>query len=222
MASRPSRHTPILIVGLGRFGSALAHQLVEQGQEVLAVDRHRSLVQKHADTLTHTVEADATDLEALRQLGAEEFSRAVVGVGTSVESSVLITANLVDLGVERVWAKAVTPTHGKILSRIGCHHVVYPEHDAGVRAAHLISGTMLDFIAFDDGFAIVKMHPPKALHGYTIAQLQPRKHFDVNVVGVKSPGREFLYAQEDTLIQPGDTIVVSGTVEQLERFAERA
>lgn len=214
--------SPVLVIGLGRFGVALAEQLVRQGREVLAVDRHRTLVQKHADTLTHTVEADATDVEALRQLGAEEFARAVVGVGTSVESSVLIAANLVDLGIPQVWAKAISPTHGKILTRIGCHHVVYPEHDAGVRAAHLVSGRMLDFIAFDDGFAIVKMHPPRALQGRTIADSQPRRKMQVNVVGVKSPGQEFVYAQPETIIQPGDTIVVSGDVHQLERFADRA
>ena len=213
---------PVLVVGLGRFGIALAEQLVSQDKEVLAVEKHRGLVQKHADTLTHVVEADATDMEALRQLGAEEFDSAVVGVGTSIESSVLIAANLVDLGVSQVWAKAINPTHGKILKRIGCHHVIYPEHDAGVRAAHLVSGQMMDFIKFDDDFAIVKMRPPKALQGKTIDQSQPRKRHGVNVVGVKSPGREFVYAQPDTMVSPGDTIVVSGDVTKLEWFADYA
>lgn len=213
---------PVLVVGLGRFGIALAQQLVSQDKEVLAVDRNRSLVQKYADALTHTVEADATDIDALRQLGAEEFDSAVVGVGTSIESSVLVAANLVDLGVKQVWAKAINPTHGKILTRIGCHHVVYPEHDAGVRAAHLVSGQMMDFIKFDDDFAIVKMRPPKALQGKTIDESQPRKRHQVNVVGVKSPGKDFVYAQPDTLVSPGDTIVVSGDVSQLEWFADHA
>src|SRR5699024_7807980 len=136
------------------------------------------------------VEADATDIDALRQLGAEQFTSAVVGVGTSIESSVLIAANLVDLGISQVWAKAISPTHGKILSRIGCHHVIYPEHDAGVRAAHLVSGQMMDFIKFDDDFAIVKMRPPKALQGRTIDQSQPRKHHRVNIIGVKTLGED--------------------------------
>ncbi|WP_147108846.1 potassium channel family protein [Nesterenkonia populi] len=210
------------MVGMGRFGIALGEQLVFQEKEVLAVDSDGRLVQKFADIFTHTVQADATDMEALRQLGAEEFDSAVVGVGTSIESSVLIAANLVDLGVKQVWAKAINPTHGKILTRIGCHHVIYPEHDAGVRAAHLVSGQMLDFIKFDDDFAIVKMRPPKVLHGKTIDQAQPRKKLGVNVVGVKSPGEDFVYAQPDTLVSAGDTIVVSGDVSRLEYFADHA
>ncbi|MGO1523818.1 MAG: potassium channel family protein, partial [Nesterenkonia sp.] len=182
MAKNSSHNRPVLVVGMGRFGIALAEQLVTQNKEVLTVDRDRTLVQKYADAFTHTIEADATDIDALRQLGAEEFASAVVGVGTSIESSVLIAANLVDLGVSQVWAKAINPTHGKILTRIGCHHVIYPEHDAGVRAAHLVSGQMMDFIKFDDDFAIVKMRPPKALQGKTIDQSQPRKHHKVNIV----------------------------------------
>ena len=220
MPKKNRTNRPVLVVGMGRFGIALADQLVSQNKEVLAVDRDRTLVEKHADAFTHTVEADATDIDALRQLGAGDYGSAVVGVGTSIESSVLIAANLVDLGVAQVWAKAINPTHGKILSRIGCHHVVYPEHDAGVRAAHLVSGQMVDFIKFDDDFAIVKMHPPKALQGKTIDQSQPRKRHHVNVVGVKSPGKEFVYAQPDTLVSSGDTVVVSGDVAHLEWFAD--
>ncbi len=222
MAKQSQSNRPVLVVGLGRFGIALAEQLIAQNKEVLAVERSRSLVQKYADALTHVVEADATDIEALKQLGAEEFDSAVVGVGTSIESSVLIAANLVDLGVKQVWAKAINPTHGKILTRIGCHHVIYPEHDAGVRAAHLVPGQMLDFIKFDDDFAIVKMRPPKDLHGKTIDQCQPRKRHGVNVVGVKSPGRDFVYAQPDTKVSAGDTIIVSGDVTVLEGFADSA
>lgn len=222
MPKNPQTKRPVLVIGLGRFGVALAEQLVSQGREVLAVDRNGALVQKYADSFTHAAQADAADIEALRQLGAGEFSSAVVGVGTSIESSVLIAANLVDLGVAQVWAKALNPTHGKILTRIGCHHVIYPEHDAGVRAAHLVSGQMLDFIKFDDDFAIVKMHPPKALQGKAVKDSQPRRRHHVNIVGVKSPGREFVYAQPDTIVSPGDTIVVSGDVAHLERFADHA
>lgn len=220
MAKQRQNSKPVLVVGLGRFGIALAEQLVTQNREVLAVERDRALVQKHADALTHVVEADATDIEALRQLGAENFDAAVVGVGTSIESSVLIAAHLVDLGVSQVWAKALNPTHGKILQRIGCHHVIYPEHDAGIRAAHLVSGQMLDFIKFDDDFAIVKMHPPEELQGKSIDQCQPRHRFGVNIVGVKSPGKDFVYAQPDTIVSQGDTIIVSGDVHKLEHFAD--
>lgn len=225
MARKDSAHqahnAPVLVIGLGRFGAATAAQLVHQNKEVLAVEKDPVLVQKWAGELTHVVEADATDMNALRQLGAHEFTAAVVGVGTSVEASVLITANLVDLGIERIWAKAITPSHGKILSRIGAHKVVYPESDAGVRAAHLISGRLLDFIEFDDDFAIVKMRPPRETHGFTLAESDVRSKYGVTIVGVKSPGEDITYATPDTRVSSRDLLIVSGQVDLIERFAAR-
>ncbi|MGN7155020.1 potassium channel family protein [Dietzia cercidiphylli] len=222
MADRNRRQSPVLIVGLGRFGVSLATQLVSQGREVLAVERDHALVQKYADSLTHVVEADASDIEALQQLGAQDFSTAVVGVGTSIESSVLVAVNLVDLGVEHVWAKAINKAHGKILTRIGCHHVVFPEHDAGVRVAHLVANQMMDFIKFDDNFAIARMLPPRDVVGRTIDQCRPRSRHKVNIVGIKPPGQPFHYAEPETSIGPEDVIIVSGHVRDLERFADHS
>ncbi|WP_104116380.1 TrkA family potassium uptake protein [Arthrobacter sp. B1805] len=221
MAERPAHNAPVLVIGLGRFGAATAEQLVRQGREVLAIERDPQLVQKFSSILTHVVEADATNIDALRQLGAQEFSAAVVGVGTSIESSVLITANLVDLGIDHLWVKAITPSHGKILKRIGANHVIYPEADAGQRAAHLVGGRMLDFIEFDDGFAIVKMYPPKETQGFTLAESSVRSKYGVTVVGVKSPGEDFTYARPDTKVSGRDMLIVSGHVDLLERFAGR-
>ena len=221
MAERPPHNAPVLVIGLGRFGSATAEQLVKQGREVLAIERDPDLVQKASGKLTHVVQADATNIEALKQLGAQDFSAAVVGVGTSIESSVLITVNLVDLGIEHLWVKAITPAHGKILTRIGANHVIYPEADAGQRAAHLVGGRMLDFIEFDDDFAIVKMYPPKETQGFTLRESNVRSKYGVTVVGVKSPGEDFTYAQADTRVSSRDMLIVSGHVDLLERFASR-
>ncbi|MBM7051954.1 MULTISPECIES: TrkA family potassium uptake protein [unclassified Rothia (in: high G+C Gram-positive bacteria)] len=219
--TRIDHNAPVLVIGLGRFGTATAAQLRAQNKEVLAIEKDPVLVQKWAGLLTHVVEADATDIDALRQLGAADFTSAVVGVGTSVEASVLITANLVDLGIERIWAKAITPSHGKILSRIGAHHVIFPEADAGKRAAHLVSGRLLDYIEFDDDFAIVKMHPPKETQGFTLAESNVRSKYGVSVVGVKSPGEDFTYATPDTKVTSRDLLIVSGQVDLIERFAMR-
>ncbi|GAA1346951.1 TrkA family potassium uptake protein [Falsarthrobacter nasiphocae] len=210
---------PVLVVGLGRFGAATAEQLVRQGREVLAIEKSANLVQKFSGLLTHVVQADATNIEALEQLGAQEFTSAVVGVGTSIESSVLITANLVDLGIDQIWVKAITPSHGKILTRIGAHHVVYPEADAGTRTAHLVGRRLLDFIEFDDGFAIVKMYPPQEVRSKTLTESRIREKFGVTIVGVKSPGQDFTYAQADTFVAGDDTLIVAGEVPLLERFA---
>ncbi|MDO4253873.1 MAG: TrkA family potassium uptake protein [Kocuria sp.] len=210
-----------MVIGMGRFGTATALQLVSQGREVMGVERDSSLVQKLAGHLTHIVQAEATDMDALRQLGAAEFRHAVVGVGTSVESSVLITANLVDLGVERIWAKAISKSHGKILSRIGAHHVIFPEADAGRRTAHLVSGRLLDYMEFDDDFAIVKMHPPRETQGFTLAESDIRAKYGVTVVGVKTPGEDFSYATPETIVTARDTLIVAGHTQLIERFAAR-
>ena len=210
----------VLVIGLGRFGSAMAMTLDRLGQDVLAVERSPSLVAHFSDRLP-IVEADASNPEALEQLGARDFSVAVVGVGTSLEASVLITGNLVDLGTPQIWAKAISAEHGRILQRIGAHHVVFPEADAGNRVAHLVSGKLLDYIEVEDGFTIVKMRPPKETQGFTVAQSKVRERYGVTIIGVKSPGQEFVYAEPDTRISSNDLLVVSGHSDLLERFAAR-
>ncbi len=209
----------VLVVGLGRFGGALAKSLERVGHEVLAVDESGELVQEWAGRLTHVVEADSTSEAAMRQVGAGDFEHAIVAIGTDIEASLLSASVLVDLGVRQVWAKAITPAHGKILQRIGVRHVVYPERDAGERIAHLISGKMIDFIEFDDGFAIVKIRAPREAHGQTLAESALRTKYGVTIVGVKRPGEDFTYAQADTVIHPGDLLIVAGKTGLVEHFA---
>ncbi len=185
--SPSGKDSGVLVIGLGRFGSAIASTLDNLGQDVLAVEREPELIAQWSGRLP-LVEADATNPEALEQLGARDFPVAVVGVGSYLEASVLITGNLVDLGTPQIWAKAISNEHARILQRIGAHHVVLPEADAGARVAHLVSGKMLDYIEVEDGFTIVKMRPPKETQGFTIGQTKIRERYGVTVVGVKSPG----------------------------------
>jgi trk system potassium uptake protein TrkA len=214
------RHdAPVLLIGLGRFGAAAAAELDILGREVLAVDDDPDLVQEWADQVTHTVQADATQIEALRQLGATDFQIAVVAVGSSIEASVLITANLVELGIPQIWAKAISLSHGKILDRIGAHHIIYPEAEAGARIARLVSGRLLDFIQFDDDFVLVKMFAPKAIRGKTLTDAGVRSVHHVTVVGIKKRGQPFTYATEDTVPDDRDIIVVSGREADVEKFA---
>ncbi|UFU05834.1 potassium channel family protein [Ruania halotolerans] len=210
----------VLVIGLGRFGGALAATLDELGRDVLAVERDPDLIRDWSGRIP-LVEADASNPVALEQVGAKDFPIAIVGVGTSLEASVLITGNLVDLGTPLIWAKAISAEHGRILQRIGAHHVVYPEHDAGARVAHLVSGRMLDFIELEDGFTIVKMRPPKETHGFTVGQADIKSKYGVTVIGVKAPGQPFEYATAQTRIDAGDTLILSGDTVLLEKFAAR-
>jgi trk system potassium uptake protein TrkA len=216
----PSADSGVLVIGLGRFGAAIALTLDKLGRDVLGVERDAELIQQWSDRLP-LVEADASNPEALLQVGAKDFPVAVVGVGTSIEASVLITGNLVDLGTPLIWAKAISAEHGRILQRIGAHHVVYPEWDAGTRVAHLVSGRMLDFIELEDGFTIVKMRPPKETWGFTVGELHLRSRYGIMVVGVKAPGKPFEYASQETRIDSEDTLILSGDTALLEKFASR-
>ena len=215
-----SQKQGVLVIGLGRFGQSLADTLDLMDVEVLAVDRDPQLVEKWSRRLP-VVEADATDPRALEQIGARDFGSAVVGVGTALEASVLITGNLVDIGTQNIWAKATSVEHKRILERIGAHHVVLPESDAGARVAHSVGGKMLDYIEVEDGFTIVKMRPPKETHNFRLDQLDLRSKYGIQVIGVKTPGEDFEYAGKDTVIHPDALLVVAGDGELLERFAQR-
>jgi trk system potassium uptake protein len=214
--------SPVAVIGLGRFGKSLALELVAEGVEVLGIDGDPKVVQSLAGRLTHVVEADSTDEDAMRQLSLHEFDRAVIGIGNNLESSILSASVALKVGVPNIWAKAVSESHARILTQIGAHHVVRPEHDMGKRVAHLVRGRMLDYIEFDDGFAIVKTRPPRSLYGVPLAESRPRSRHGVTIVGVKRTGEDFTNATPDTVVEEGDLIIVSGPQNKVERFSELA
>lgn len=193
-----------------------------QGTEVLGIDASESVIDKVSNRLTHAAVADTTDEESLRQLSVHEYGRAVVGIGSDLEASLLTASALINMAVPNVWAKAISNAHAKILTQIGVHHVVRPEHDMGKRVAHLVrGGRMMDYIEFEDGFAMVKTTPPAFILGQPLARTTIRSRFGVTVVAIKRPpGEGFTYATADTIVAPGDTIIVSGQVRDTERFAE--
>lgn len=209
-----------MVIGLGRFGEALARELESSGTEVLGIDGDETIVQRLAGDVTHVVVADGTDEETLRQLGVDEFERVVVGMGSHLENSILTCSVLKKLEVRDVWAKAVSEPHARILHQIGVDHVVRPEHDTGRRVAHLVAGRMLDYIEFDDGYAIVKMRPPEVALDTPLGVSGLRSKYGVTVVGVKTPGEDFTHATEETVVRAGDLIIVSGARSKVERFSE--
>jgi trk system potassium uptake protein TrkA len=206
-------------MGLGRFGSSVALSLSRLGHEVLAIDRREELVQRWSNELTHVVQADTTDPLALRRLGVDQFQHAIVAIGEDVEASVLTVLALTEIGCKDIWAKALQDRHGRILERTGAHHVIYPEAAMGERVAHLITGKVIDFIEFDDGFAIVKTRAPAEAFGLPLGQSGLRTNYGVTVVGVKRLGEDFTYATAETVVEEGDLLIVSGRTEQVERFA---
>lgn len=211
----------VVVIGLGRFGGAVAQSLIRMGHEVLGIDEDPELVQRWADDLTHVVQADTTDADTLRSLGVPEFQHVVVGIGTNLEASVLTVLALSEMAIPQIWAKALTVNHGRILERTGAHHVVYPEMAMGERVAHLVTGKMIDFIEFDDGFAIVKTRAPAEAVGRTLEESALRSRHGITIVGVKRQGADFTYARPETRVEAGDLLIVSGPTKLVEAFAAR-
>ncbi len=209
-----------VVLGLGRFGRSLAMELARRDVEVLGVDRDATIVQNLADSLTHVVSADTTDVDVLRQLGVADFGHAVVAIGTATEASILTVAALSDLGLTSIWAKATSRMQAKILERVGAHRVVLPEHEMGERVAHLVTGRMLDFIAFEDDYALVKTRAPQEAVGKTLGAARLRSKYGVTVVGIKRSGQDFTYATQDTVVEEGDILIVAGRTKAAEDFAE--
>lgn len=217
MSVKPRK--PVLIVGLGRFGGAIARTLERMGHEVLGADTDPRLVQEFARDLTKVVEADCTEVTTLEQLGVSDFEAAVVAIGTDIEASVLAVLALSDLGLTNIWAKATNDKHARILERTGATHVVFPEQRMGERVAHLLNERLLDFISFGEEFAIARLKAPEPIIGLPLITSQCRKKFDVTVVGVKREGENFIHAVPDTIIFEDDELVVSGRIADIEKFS---
>jgi trk system potassium uptake protein TrkA len=214
-----SSEHPVVVIGLGRFGTAVALELVGRGTDVLAIDSRPQVVQRLSGSITHVVVADSTDADALEELGVQNFTRAVVAIGTDQQASILTTALLADLEVDHIWAKALDQQHAKILQRLGAHHVVLPEHDMGERVAHLVSGQMLDYIEVDRDWALAKTRPPRFLVGGPLGESKLRAKHGVTVVSVKPQGKtSYTYADAATRLSYGDEILVAGRLKDVERF----
>ncbi|GAB3758954.1 potassium channel family protein [Microlunatus parietis] len=210
----------VVVIGLGRFGQALALELMETGAEVLGIDGDEDIVQSLNGQLTHVVQADATKEETLRQLAVPQFGRAVVGIGTDIEASLLTTSLLLRFSIAEIWAKAVSDAHGSILEQLGVHHVIYPEKDMGRRVAHLVRGRMQDYIEIGEDFALVKTTPNAELLGKALGDTQVRARHGVTVTAFRRPGQPWTYATAETVLHAGDTILVTGPIRNAEAFGQ--
>ena len=219
-ARRLAEIDSVVVIGLGRFGRSLADELTAGGTEVLGIDADEAIVQEMSASLTHCVRADSTNEAALKQLGVDEFDRAVVAIGSHIEASLLTASLLKNMGVGSIWDKAISTEHGRILTQLGIEHVVYPEHDMGRRVAHLVKGRMLDFIQFEPDFAMVKTVPHSALLGIPLAESGLRREHGVTIVGVKKPGGAFTHATGETVLEDGDTVIASGLPRAVEEFSD--
>ena len=200
-----------IVIGLGRFGSALARQLCRLGAEVLAIDVRSDLVQQIAPDVTHTVVGDAQDKEVLRALGAGHFDCALIAIGDDLAASVLTTMNLKELNVPYIVCKAHDETHRRVLEKLGVDRVVIPEQEHGERLARsLHSHNVLDYIELSEAYGILEIPAPKSWVGKTLKELNVRAKLGVNIIAVESDGKTNVSPAADYCIQAGDMMVVLG------------
>ena len=200
-----------IVIGLGRFGEALARQLCMLGAEVLAMDVRSDLVQQVANDVTHAVVGDAQDLEVLRALGARDFDCAIIAIGDDLAASVLATMNLKELGVPYIICKAHDRTHRRVLEKLGVDRVIIPEQEHAERLARsLHSHNVLDYIELSEDYGILEVPAPKNWVGKTLKELNVRAKLGVNIIAVESGQKTNVSPAADYRIEAGDVMVVLG------------
>lgn len=210
------------VIGLGRFGSSVAKALYDMDYEVMGIDTNEELVQNAMPFVTHAVQADATDETAMKNLGIRSFDVVVVAIGQDIQSSILATLVLKELGVKYIVVKAQNERHGKVLYKIGADRVVFPERDMGIRVANnLVSPNTLEFIELARDYSIMEIIAPSFMVGKTLLQLDVRAKYGVNVIAIKTRDSFNIAPKADDTINEGDVLVIIGHNDDIKKLEER-
>jgi trk system potassium uptake protein len=217
---KSNRHE-FIVIGLGRFGASVAETLVRQGHDVLGIDKDPERVQHVSLVLPHVIQLDATDVDALREIGIESFDTGIAAIGSDFESNLLATVLLLESGVKRVIAKARTRTQKKILQQLGAHEVILPEHQAGAHLGRRLSfDHFVDYLEISEGIGVVELIAPSKLWGHSLMECGLRRQLGLTVVAVHRNQEVIVSPGADFRIEPGDVLAVIGKIENAERLHE--
>ncbi|MEV3678809.1 TrkA family potassium uptake protein [Paenibacillus larvae] len=207
------------VIGLGRFGSSVAQNLTKFGFDVLAIDQKESPVQEMSSVVTHAIQADCTDEEALRALGIRNFDVVVVAISENIQASILTTLILKEMGIPTIVVKAVNDLHGSVLRKIGADKVIYPERDMGARVAHhLVSPNILDYVELSANHSIAEFRVNHRMIGINLKDLDLRKHFRCNVIAIKRGHNMIIPSPVEVPFQENDILIVLGQNDDLKKF----
>ncbi len=208
-----------VVIGLGRFGTAVAEELYALGHEVLAIDREEGCAQRVSEIVTHTIIADAKDESVLQSIGVRNFDGVIICM-TDIEDSVMIALMLKDMGAKYIIAKSKSKQHSRMLELIGVDRIVFPEQDMGVRLAQTISSRRaLDFIELSPDYAIVELPLPNVWQDKTLAEIGVRKQFGINVLAVRRGEKEIQVSpQAEFLLKHGDVLIVVGKNQNIRKL----
>lgn len=208
-----------IVIGLGRFGTSLAMTLNAYNHDVLAVDSDIKRVQEVSRLLPYVTQLDATNLEALREAGAEAFDTGIACIGTDFEANLLTTVSLRKLGVRRVLAKARTTTQQEILQRIGADEVILPEHEAGVRLGRRLAAiNFVDFLELGEDKGVVELIAPAYLVGKSLRESNIRQQYGLAVIAIRRNEEAIISPMAEETIQQDDILVVLGRIDSCEKL----
>lgn len=208
-----------VVIGLGRFGSSLAKELVSLGYEVLGVDKREANVNEMSDVLTHTVQADWSDEEVYRSLGIRNFDCAVIAISEDIQASIMAAILCKEQGVKKVVAKAMSEIHGRVLEKLGVDRVIFPERDMGIRVAHLLaSPNLLDYIALSNNYTVAELAVSRKISGSRLRDLDSRRRFGCSVLAINRRNEVIISPTADDAVYEQDIMVIIGTTQQIERF----
>lgn len=208
-----------IIIGLGIFGASIAKTLYNLGQEVLVVDINEDKIQEIVDNVTHAVQMDATDENALKTLGVRNFDVAVVTIGSNIQASTMATLLVKEMGVKYIIAKGTSDLHSKILYKIGADRVILPEQDMGGRVAHsLISSNILDHIELSPEYSMIELKPLHEWNNKSIKNIKIREKYGINIIAIKSEKTIHVSPSSEYIIQDTDILVALGSNENLSKF----
>ena len=208
------------VIGLGRFGVALAVTLAESDNDVIVMDREKSSIREMRNYTDYAFVTNDLSMEALREAGIHNCDVVIVCIGEKVDVSVLTTMSVIEMGVPRVIAKALSPEQGAVLKKLGAE-VVYPERDMALRLGRrLLSGNFLDYIPLDHSVQITQIRIPERMVGKTVEQIQLRRKYGLNIIAIESGSETTIEVQPDYQLKDGDIIVVIGKADNINTFEE--
>ncbi|MBH5318279.1 TrkA family potassium uptake protein [Paenibacillus sp. GSMTC-2017] len=209
-----------VVIGLGRFGGSVTKTLISLGYEVMGIDKDERRVQEYASILTHVYQGDSTDDQVMRELGIRNMDHAIVAIGEDLQSSILTTLILKDMGVKFVTAKATSDYHQRVLEGVGADHIVHPERDTGVRVAHQVtSKNMIEYLELSPEYSLVEIIAPETFGRKTLKTLDFRAKFGCSVMAIRRTNNELVVSPHaDEIIFEGDMLVIIGKNTDIARF----
>ena len=212
-----------IVLGLGRFGSAVATTLVELGHEVLGVDNDEERVDALKDKITQAVQADITEEKVLKELGVKNFDAAIVSIATDLEASILVTMMLKEMGLKYIIAKAQSALHGKVLEKIGVDKIVFPERDMGRRIARsLIIPNIKDYIELEPDYSVIEIEALPEFVDKSLSELDLRNKYGINVLAIKRDNSFNFSPQAKDVIKKDDFLIVIGETKEITELAGKS